>query len=274
MSKVVIYNEEDFAKLRESANVVAITLAEVAKVIKPGVPLTYLDQIGEQCIRDHHAIPACKGYMGYPAALCLSVNDVVVHGIPYPNIYLRDGDVISVDVVALLNGYHGDFCYTFEVGEVAEETRLLLKRTKESLYKAIEVAKVGTTFSEIGKTIEEYVSQFHYSVPQEFTGHGVGRNMHEEPSIPNYAVRKFDSISRLRIAPGMSFCVEPMVKIGQGQNKTRFKSKFDDDEWTARTPDGQPAAHFEHQLVVTEKGTEVISSYKLLGEVIGTEELY
>ena len=274
MPKVVIYNEEDFVRLRESANVVAVTLAEVAKVIKPGVPLSYLDQIGEQCIRDHHAIPACKGYMGYPAALCLSVNDVVVHGIPYPNLYLRDGDIISVDVVALLNGYHGDFCYTFEVGEVAEETRLLLKRTKEALYKAIEVAKVGTTFSEIGKTIEQYVSQFQYSVPQEFTGHGVGRKMHEEPCIPNYAVRKFDSISRLRIAPGMSFCVEPMVKIGLGQNKSRFKSKFDNDEWTARTPDGKPAAHFEHQLIVTDKGTEVISSYKLLGEVIGTEELY
>ncbi len=274
MSKIAKYTDEDFAKMRESAKVVAVTLAEVAKVIKPGVPLTYIDQIGEQCIRDHHATPACKGYMGYPAALCLSVNDVVVHGIPYPNLYLRDGDIISVDCVALLNGYHGDFCYTFEVGEVDPETHLLLERTKESLYKAIEVAKEGHTFSEIGTTIEQYVAQFDYSVPTEFTGHGIGIGMHEEPSIPNYSVRRFDSLSRTKIEKGMSFCIEPMVKIGKGQFKTRFKSRIDKDEWTARTPDNKPAAHYEHQLIVTEKGTEIISSYKLLGEVIGTEELY
>lgn len=274
MPRIAKYTDEDFAKLRESANVVAVTLAEVAKVVAPGVPLTYLDQIGEQCIRDHHAVPACKGYMGYPAALCLSVNDVVVHGIPYPDIYLRDGDIVSVDCVAKLNGYHGDFCYTFEVGQVAEETKLLLKRTKEALYKAVEVAKEGHVFAEIGATVERYVSQFGYSVPAEFTGHGIGVGMHEEPSIPNYSVRQFNNLSRTRIEKGMSFCIEPMVKIGKGQNGSKFRSRFDSDEWTARTPDGNPAAHFEHQLIVTDKGTEVISSYKLLGEVIGTEELY
>ena len=277
MPRIAKYTEEEIAKLRESANVVAITLAEVAKVINPGVPLSYLDQVAETCIRDHHAIPACKGYMGYPATLCLSVNDVVVHGIPTPSQYLRDGDIVSVDCVALLDGYHGDFCYTFEVGEVDSETKLLLQRTKEALYKAIAVAKAGNTFAQISSTIEQHIAQFNYSVPAQYTGHGIGRNMHEEPSIPNYAVRRFDSLNRLRIEKGMSFCVEPMVKIGLGRgcgDRNVFNSRIDSDGWTAYTPDGKPAAHFEHQLVVTEKGTEVISSYKLLGEVIGTEELY
>jgi methionyl aminopeptidase len=276
MSRIARYTEEEFAKLRESAHVVAVTLAEVAKEITPGVPLSYLDNVAEQCIRDHHAIPACKGYMGYPATLCLSVNDVVVHGIPTPNQYLRDGDIVSVDCVALLNGYHGDFCYTFGVGEVDEETKLLLKRTKESLYKAIEVAKAGNTFAQVASAIEQYIAQFNYSVPAEFTGHGIGREMHEEPSIPNYAVRRFDSLNRTKIEKGMSFCVEPMVKIGLGNARDRnvFISKIDRDGWTSHTPDRKPAAHFEHQLIVTDKGTEVISSYKLLGEVIGTEELY
>lgn len=276
MPKITKYNEEEFAMLRASANVVAITLAEVAKAIQPGVPLSYLDNIAEQCIRDHHAIPACKGYMGYPATLCLSVNDVVVHGIPTPTQYLRDGDIVSVDCVALLNGYHGDFCYTFAVGEVAEETKLLLKRTKDSLNKAIEVAKVGNTFAQVASTIEQYIAQFNYSVPAEFTGHGIGRNMHEEPSIPNYAVRHFDSLNRTRIEKGMSFCVEPMVKIGLGNCRDRnvFQSRIESDGWTSHTPDGKPAAHFEHQLIVTDNGTEVISSYKPLAEVIGTEELY
>lgn len=262
--------------LRASANVVAVTLAEVAKEIKPGVPLSHLDHIAEQCIRDHHAIPACKGYMGYPATLCLSVNDVVVHGIPTPTQYLRDGDIVSVDCVALLNGYHGDFCYTFEVGEVAEETKLLLKRTKESLNKAIEVARAGNTFAQVASAVEQYIAQFNYSVPAEFTGHGIGREMHEEPSIPNYAVRRFDSLNRTRIEKGMSFCVEPMVKIGLGncRDKNVFISRIEKDGWTAHTPDRKPAAHFEHQLLVTENGTEVISSYKPLAEVIGTEELY
>ncbi len=276
MPKIAKYTKEEFAKLRKSADVVAVTLAEVAKEIKPGVPLSYLDQIAEQCIRDHHAIPACKGYMGYPATLCLSVNDVVVHGIPTANSCLRDGDVVSVDCVALLDGYHGDFCYTFEVGEVDPETKLLLQRTKESLYKAIEVAKEGNTFAHVCSTIEQYIAQFDYSVPFEFTGHGIGRNMHEEPSIPNYAVRRFDSLNRTKIEQGMCFCIEPMVKIGLGNTKDKnvFRSRIENDGWTSHTPDRKPAAHFEHQLVITENGTEVISSYKKLGEVIGTQELY
>ncbi len=262
--RVKYKSEAEFAKLKASANVVAVTLAEVAKVIKPGVPLTYIDQIGEQCIRDHHAIPSFKGYEGYPASLCLSVNDVVVHGIPYPNQYLRDGDIISVDCGAVLDGYHGDFCYTFEVGEVSEEVHKLCVRTKESLYKAIEVAKAGNTIGDIGHTVEQYVGQFHYGVVRELCGHGIGKDMHEKPDIPNYGTKG----QGMKLAPGMCICIEPMINMGS------HKIVMENDGWTIRTRDHKPSAHYEHQMIITEHGTEVISSYKLLGEVIGTEELY
>lgn len=256
--------DSDFDKLKESAKVVAVTLAEVAKYIKPGVPLTYLDQIGEQCIRDHHAVPSFKGYEGYPAALCLSVNDVVVHGIPKNGDYLKDGDIISVDCGAYLNGFHGDFCYTFPVGEIAPEVRDLLDRTKESLNRAIKVAVAGKTVGDIGHTVESYVSQFNYGVVRELCGHGIGRDMHERPDITNFGRPNTGD----RLQPGMCICIEPMITLGSR------KIYMEPDRWTIRTQDHKPAAHFEHQLIITEKGTEVISSYKLLGEVIGTEELY
>lgn len=257
-------SEADFEKLRESARVVAVTLAEVAKCIKPGVPLLYLDQIGEQCIRDHHAVPSFKGYEGYPASLCLSVNDVVVHGIPKQGDYLQEGDIISVDCGAFLNGFHGDFAYTFAVGEVSEEKRLLMERTKESLLEAIKVAVSGNTVGDIGYTVEKYVGQFNYGVVRELCGHGIGRDMHERPDVMNFGRPHTGD----RLQPGMCICIEPMIT--QGSRKI-FMEK---DGWTIRTQDHKPAAHYEHQLIITEKGTEVISSYKLLGEVIGTTELY
>jgi methionyl aminopeptidase len=262
--RVKYKSEADFEKLRKSAQVVAVTLAEVAKYIQPGVPLTYLDQIGEECIRDHHAVPSFKGYEGFPAALCLSVNDVVVHGIPKPGDFLQDGDIISVDCGALLDGFHGDFAYTFAVGEVSEETRLLMDRTKESLMKAIDVAVAGKTVGDIGHTVESYVSQFNYGVVRELCGHGIGKDMHERPDIPNYGRPGFGD----RLQEGMCICIEPMITLGSR------KIYMENDGWTIRTQDHKPAAHYEHQLAITSKGTEVISSYKQLSEVIGTNERY
>lgn len=262
--RVKYKTDSDFAKLRQSAQVVAVTLAEVAKCIKPGVPLTYLDQIGEQCIRDHHAVPSFKGYEGYPAALCLSVNDVVVHGIPKQGMYLNDGDIISVDCGAILDGFQGDFAYTFAVGEVAEDVRLLMERTKESLNKAIEVAVAGNTVGDIGHTVESYVSQFNYGVVRELCGHGIGKEMHERPDIPNYGRPHTGD----RLEAGMCICIEPMITLGSR------KIYMESDGWTIRTQDHKPAAHYEHQLAITTKGTEVISTYKLIEEVLGTKELY
>jgi len=257
-------SDADFAKLRESAQVVAVTLAEVAKCIKPGVPLTYLDRIGEECIRDHHAVPSFKGFEGYPAALCLSVNDVVVHGIPKDGAFLNDGDIISVDCGALLNGFQGDFAYTFAVGEVAPEVRQLMDRTKESLNQAIEVAVAGKTVGDIGHAVESYVGQFGYGVVRELCGHGIGREMHERPDIPNFGRPGVGD----RLQAGMCICIEPMITLGSR------KIYMEKDGWTIRTQDHKPAAHYEHQLAITANGTEVISSYKLLGEVLGTNEKY
>ena len=189
---------------------------------------------------------------------------MVVHGIPYPNQYLRDGDIISVDCGAILDGYNGDFCYTFEVGEVSPAVHKLCERTKESLYKAIEVAKAGNTVGDIGHTVEQYVSQFGYGVVRELCGHGIGKDMHEKPDIPNYGTKG----QGMHLAPGMCICIEPMINMGS------HKIVMENDGWTIRTRDHKPSAHYEHQLIITETGTEVISTYKLLGEVIGTEELY
>ena len=257
-------SDADFEKLRASANVVAITLAEVAKSIKPGVPLTYLDRIGEECIRDHHAVPSFKGYEGYPAALCLSVNDVVVHGIPKNGAFLNDGDVISVDCGVLLNGFHGDFAYTFAVGEVSKEVRALMDRTKQSLMEAIKVAVTGKTVGDIGHTVESYVAPFGYGVVRELCGHGIGKDMHERPDIPNFGRPNTGD----RLQEGMCICIEPMITLGSR------KIYMEKDGWTIRTQDHKPAVHYEHQLAITSKGTEVISSYKLLSEVIGTNETY
>jgi len=261
--RVKLKNESDFALLKQSANVVGETLAAVAKYIQPGVTLQYLDRIGEECIRDHHAIPSFKGFEGYPASLCLSVNDVVVHGIPNDS-YLKDGDIISVDCGAILNGFQGDYAYTFAVGEVSEEVRLLMDRTKESLMQAIKVAVAGKTVGDIGHAVESYVGQFNYGVVRELCGHGIGKEMHERPDIPNYGHPGFGD----RLQAGMCICIEPMITLGSR------KIYMENDGWTIRTQDHKPAAHYEHQLAITEHGTEVISSYKLLGEVIGTNELY
>lgn len=264
LGKIKYKSESDFAKLKQSACVVAVTLAEVAKCIKPGVPLLYLDKIGEECIRDHHAVPSFKGYEGYPASLCLSVNDVVVHGIPRPDMYLEDGDIISVDCGAVLNGFHGDFAYTFAVGNVAENVKLLMNRTKQSLMEAIKVTVAGNTVGDIGHTIETYVQQYHYGVVRELCGHGIGTEMHEQPDIPNFGRPHTGN----RLKTGMCICIEPMITMGD------YKITIDADNWTVRTRDHKPAAHYEHQIAITSTGTEVISTYKPLGEVIGTTELY
>ncbi len=262
--RVKYKTDSDFEKLRKSAQVVAGTLAEVAKHIKPGVPLTYLDQIGEEYIRDHHAVPSFKGFEGFPASLCLSVNDVVVHGIPKNGMFLENGDIVSVDCGAILDGFQGDFAYTFAVGEVSEEVRLLMERTKESLNRAIKVAIAGNTVGDIGYAVESYVSQFNYGVVRELCGHGIGKEMHERPDIPNYGRQGHGDV----LQEGMCICIEPMITLGAR------KIYIEKDGWTIRTHDHKPAAHYEHQLAITSKGTEVISSYKLIGEVIGTDELY
>lgn len=257
LRRVHLKTDSEIELIKESSLLVGKTLGEIAKLIRPGVPLLYLDKVAEEFIRDHHGIPSFKGYNGFPASLCLSVNDVVVHGIPN-NSVLEEGDIISVDCGALLNGFHGDYAYTFAVGEISEEKRLLVERTKASLLHAIQFAQPGNHISDISHAVESYIQPFNYGIVRELCGHGIGRRMHESPDIPNFGKPGRGELIR----QGMVFCVEPMINMGT------HRVTVDADQWTIRTADGKPAAHFEHQMAITSKGFELLSTYQYIEEAL------
>ena len=243
--------DSEIELLRKAALLVGKTLGEVGKHIRPGIRTIELDKIAEEFIRDHGAIPAFKGYEGFPGSLCVSVNDAVVHGIP-GNYELRDGDIVSVDCGTILNGYVGDSAYTFTVGEVSEEIRLFLQRSKESLYKGIEQAVAGNRIGDIGYAVQSYVEQFGYGVVRELVGHGVGRKMHEDPQVPNYGKRGTGT----KLAEGMVIAIEPMITFGK-RNIVQER-----DGWTIKTKDRMPAAHFEHDVAVRNGKAEILSSFE------------
>ncbi|MBW7847950.1 MAG: type I methionyl aminopeptidase [Bacteroidales bacterium] len=249
--------EEEIEIQRKSSLLVGKTLAEVARHLKPGVETIALDRIAETFIRDHHAIPGFKGYGGFPGSLCISVNDQVVHGIPGKTI-LKDGDIVSIDCGVLMNGFYGDSAYTFAIGEVSEEIRLLMQRTKESLYKGIEAAIEGNRIGDIGYAVQSHVEQYGYGVVRELVGHGVGRKLHEAPEVPNYG-RKGNGT---RLRTGMVIAIEPMVNLG-----ARYVFQ-EDDGWTIRTKDGSPAAHYEHTVAVRAGKADVLSSFEEIESVI------
>ncbi len=261
-NKTNIYNTADIQQIKISSLLVGKTLAEVAKRIQPGVPISLLDQIAEEYIRDHQGVPSFKGYNGFPATLCISINDVVVHGIPKDQI-LKDGDIVSVDCGVFKDGFHGDYAYTFPVGNVSEEKQLLIDRTKQSLMLGIEKAKVGNTTGDIGSTIQHYVESFGYGVVRDLCGHGIGRRLHEAPEVPNFG--KPGKGTPLKV--GMVFCIEPMI------NQKSHKVYVESDGWTIRTLDGKPSAHFEHQIAITESGTEILSTYQYIEEVLNLKKL-
>lgn len=250
--------EEEIDILKQNALIVSKTLAEVAKHIEPGVQLLKLDKIAEEFIRDNGAEPGFKGFHGFPNTLCLSVNEVVVHGIPKKNDVLCDGDIISVDCGTRLNGYYGDSAYTFGVGNVDEEKKLLMQRTKESLFNAIEQVSLGKRIGDVGFSVQNYVESFGYSVVRELVGHGIGRNMHESPEVPNYGKRG----SGAAIKVGMVICIEPMINIG-----TRHIIQ-ERDGWTIRTADNKPSAHYELTVAVRKDKTETLSTYSFIEEVL------
>ncbi|MCQ2313568.1 MAG: type I methionyl aminopeptidase [Bacteroidales bacterium] len=245
--------ESEIALLREAALLVGKTLGEVEKHIRPGVKTIELDRIAEEFIRDNRAVPAFKGYCGFPGSLCISVNEQVVHGIP-GNYELRDGDVVSVDCGTILDGYVGDSAFTFMVGEVSEEVKMLLRRTKESLYKGIEAAVVGNRVGDIGYAVQSYVESFGYGVVRELVGHGVGRKMHEDPQVPNYGNRGTGT----KLSKNMVIAIEPMITMGK---KEVFQER---DGWTIVTRDKKSAAHFEHDVVVREGKAEILSSFDFI----------
>ncbi len=250
-------NNEEIELLKESSLLVGKTLAEIARHIVPGIETEKLDKIAEEYIRDHGAVPGFKGYGGFPATLCMSVNDQVVHGIPGKR-KLMDGDIVSVDCGTILNGFYGDSAYTFEVGEVKEEIKLLLQRTKESLDKGIGAAIVGNRIGDIGYEIQNYVEQFGYSVVRDLVGHGLGRNLHEQPEVPNYGRRGVG----VKLKEGMVLAIEPMINLGV---KDVVQEK---DGWTIRTFDRMPSAHFEHDVAIRKGKAEVLSTFKFIEEVL------
>ena len=247
-------NAEEIELLRESNLLVGKTLGEMAKHIRPGISTLELDRIAEEFIRDHGAVPGFLGYGGFPNTLCISVNDAVVHGIPAADCFLKEGDVVSIDCGTLMNGYYGDSAYTFEVGEVKEEVRKLLRVTKEALYKGIEKAVAGLRIGDIGYAVQSYCEENGYSVVRELVGHGVGRDMHEEPQVPNYGRRG----QGVKLAEGMVIAIEPMINLGK-----RYVFQ-DSDGWTVRTRDRMPSAHFEHTVAVGKHGADILSSFEFV----------
>ena len=245
--------EEEIALLRENAILVSRTLAEVGKRITPGVTTKELNRVAETFIRDNGAIPSFLGYEGFPAALCMSVNDVVVHGFPSDYV-LREGDIVSVDCGTLYKGYNGDSAYTFPVGEVDAETRRLLDATKASLYKGIEAAVAGNRTGDIGYAVQSYVEPLGFSVVRELEGHGLGREMHEQPGVPNYGQRGKGT----HLVDGMVICIEPMINAG---GKAVYLAR---NGWAVHTSDHRKSAHYELTVVVRKGRAEQLSTFDFI----------
>ncbi len=256
---IYLKSDEEIELLRISNQIVAKTLAEVAKLVKPGVTTAELDKIAEEFIRDNGAVPGFLGYSGFPASLCTSVNDQVVHCIPSKKVFLEDGDIISVDCGAYINGFHGDSAYTFPVGNVQTDIMDLLRTTKESLYLGIEQAVEGKRIGDIGYAVQNHCEAKGYSVVREMIGHGVGKNLHEEPQVPNYG-RKGNGVL---LKSGMTIAIEPMINMGKRQ------LVFEKDGWTTRTIDGKPSAHFEHSIAIRKGKADILSTFEYIEQVIG-----
>jgi methionyl aminopeptidase len=255
---IKIKTREEIELMRESALIVSRALGEIAKVIKPGISTLELDKIAEEFIRDNGAEPGFLGLYDFPNTLCMSPNEQVVHGIPN-SIPLVEGDIISVDCGALKNGYYGDHAYTFAVGEIDPETKKLLEVTKESLYVGIRQFKIGNRVGDVGHAIQEFTEGHGYGVVRELVGHGLGKEMHEDPEMPNYGRRGKGK----KFVEGMVVAIEPMINLG-----THRIRQFSDG-WTIKTQDGKPSAHFEHDVALVNGKAELLSTFKYINEALG-----
>jgi len=262
--KIFLKTEDEIELMSQANQLVGKTLGELAKHIKAGVTTLQLDKIADEFIRDHGAIPTFKGFPNpyggpFPASICTSVNDVVVHGVPNAETVLAEGDIISVDCGTLLNGFNGDSAYTFCVGEVSAEVKQLLKTTKESLYLGIDAAQAGRHLGDISATVQEYCEAQKYGIVRELTGHGIGREMHEDPPVPNYGRRG----NGVMLKAGMCIAIEPMITMGKRD------IWLDQDKWTVPSRDGKPAAHFEHTIAIRKGKAEILSSFEEAESVEG-----
>jgi methionyl aminopeptidase len=254
---VFIRTTEEIEILRENNLLVSKTLGEIAKIIRPGITTLEIDKIAEEFIRDNNAEPGFLGYQGFPNTLCTSVNSQVVHGIP-SNKVLKDGDIVSVDCGVKKNGYYGDSAYTFEIGEVDPKIKKLLRVTKESLYKGANEAIHGNRVGDIGFAVQQYCENEGYSVVRELVGHGLGKNLHESPEVPNYGRRGRGS----KLTEGMVICIEPMINMGK---KDILQ---ENDGWTIRTIDNQPSAHFEFAVAVQKGKPDILTTFSFIEEAL------
>jgi methionyl aminopeptidase len=245
---ISIKSQNEIAKMRKAGIITAGALVAAGEAIRPGMTTKELDTVVRKYITSHGAKPSFLGYGGFKGSACISINDVVIHGIPGPQV-IKEGDIVSVDVGAYIGGFHGDSCKTFAVGEVSEEAKALMKSTEESLYLAISMVKPGVRLGDLGAAIQKYNEDNGYSVVREFVGHGVGRNLHEDPEVPNFGKAGHG----VRLQPGMVIAIEPMINQGKAGVKVLK------DGWTTKTIDGKLSAHFEHTVAVTETGCIILT---------------
>jgi methionyl aminopeptidase len=248
---ITLKSAHELGLMRQAGRIVAEVLAEIREAVRPGVTTADLEAVAGRIIVDKHGvIPSFKGYRGFPGMICASINEEIVHGIPGPQV-LEEGDIVSVDVGVIYRGYHGDAATTVAVGEIDAESKKLMEVTAESLRVGIAASHPGNWTSDISKAIQAYVEGQGFSVVREYTGHGIGRQMHEDPQIPNYYDRRVGA--RVRLRPGMTFALEPMVMVGD------WRTRVLADNWTVVTADGTRSAHFEHTVAVTKNGPEILT---------------
>ena len=246
---------DEIELIREGAQILGKAHGEVARKVQPGVKTGALDKLAEEFIRDHNGVPSFKNYNGFPASLCISVNETVVHGIP-GKYEIKEGDIVSIDCGVYYKGYHSDSAYTYPLQGVDDKTLLLLDRTYTSLYKGIEQARAGNRMGDISFAIQHYVEGFGYGVVRELVGHGVGKKLHEDPEVPNYGKRG----KGVKLVEGMVIAIEPMINQG---TKNVVQEK---DGWTIRTADRRPSAHFEHMIAIGKNGAEILTTHKYIEE--------
>ncbi len=258
---IYIKTAEEVELMRKACDLVSRTLGEVAKWVTPGVTTRKLDTIAREFILDNGGRPACLGYHGFPGTLCIEVNETVVHGFPSDYV-LRDGDIVGTDCVAELNGFNGDSCYTFAVGEIDPKTRALLDTTLESLYKGIEAAKGGKRIGDISNAIQTYCEHRNYSVVREMCGHGIGKSMHESPEVPNFGRRGVGPM----LKPGMCIAIEPMINLGS-KNVV-----IERNGWECRTRDRKPSAHYEHTILISEDSPDILPLSPYIDEALASKQ--
>ncbi len=246
---VSIKSEREIELMRESGRILSIVHTELAKMIKPGISTLDIDKRCYEVIRDFGCIPSFLNYQGYPASVCVSVNDEVVHGIPNKNRILKDGDIVSLDAGVIYKGYHSDAARTVAVGEVSAEWKRLMDVTKQSFFEGIKYAKPGYRIGDISGAIQDYAESFGYSLVRELVGHGVGRELHEDPQVPNFRTKR----KGIRLEPGMTLAIEPMVNMGH------YDVNWLDDGWTVVTADGSPSAHYENTILITDGEPELLT---------------